>query len=41
MASYEKARVKLTNIQLSKLKSETKNKTRAALGTIKSWFSFA
>ena len=34
MANYEKARVKLTNTQLSKLKSATKNKTGAGLGTI-------
>ena len=27
MANYEKARVKLTNMQLKKLKSATKNKT--------------
>ena len=41
MANYEKARVKLTNIQLSKLKPATKNKTGAASKTIISWFSFA
>ena len=31
MASYQEARVKLTNTQLSKLKSAAKNKTGAIL----------
>ena len=31
MANYQEARVKLTNTQLNKLKSKTKNKTRTIL----------
>ena len=31
MASYEKARVKLTNTQLNKINSATKNKTGTTL----------
>ena len=31
MANYQKAREKLTNTQLNKLKSKTKNKTRTIL----------
>ena len=31
MAKYQEARVKLTNTQLCKLKSEAKNKTRTIL----------
>ena len=31
MARYKKTRVKLTNAQLNKLKSEAKNKTRTTL----------
>ena len=31
MANYQEARVKLTNTQLNKLKSNTKNKTRTIL----------
>ena len=32
MANYEEARYKLANIQLSKLKSATKNKTGTTIG---------
>ena len=33
MSDYQEARVKLTNMLLNKLKSTTKNKTRAILRT--------
>ena len=38
MANYQEARVKLTNTQLNKLKSEAKNKTRTILGLTKKNF---
>ena len=38
MANYDKARVKLTNTQLNKLKSAAKNKTGTALRTSKKIF---
>ena len=38
MASYQETKVKLTNTQLNKSKSETKNKTRLALRIIKKKF---
>ena len=38
MASYQEAKVKLTNIQLNKLKSAVKNKTGAILITNKKNF---
>ena len=38
MKNYEEARVKLTNLQLKKLKSAANNKTRTTLGTTKKKF---
>ena len=38
IANYQEARVKLTNTQLNKLKSEAKNKTRTILGLTKKNF---
>ena len=38
MANYEEARYKLTNIQLSKLKSATKNKTGTTFKITKKTF---
>ena len=35
MANYEKARVKLTNSQINKLKSAARNKIRTTLGITK------
>ena len=40
MANYQEARVKLTNIQLSKLKSAAKNETRAILRLDKKGFEY-
>ena len=40
MVNYEEARVKLTNIQLSKLKSSAKNKTGATLRITKKNFQY-
>ena len=39
MARYEEARVKLTNIQLSKLKSAAKNKTWTKLKRLRTIFN--
>ena len=38
MVKYQETRVKLTNIQLNKLKSEAKDKTEAILGLNKKKF---
>ena len=38
MKNYEEARVKLTNLQLKKLKSAANNKTRTTLGATKKKF---
>ena len=40
MVNYEEARVKLTNIQLSKLKSSAKNKTGTTLRITKKNFQY-